>query len=32
MREEGIDLVGIKPQFLSPELVQQATLLVTMVW
>ena len=30
MREEGIDLVGIKPQFLSAELAQQATLLVTM--
>jgi arsenate reductase len=30
MREEGIDLTGIKPQFLSPGLAQQATLLVTM--
>jgi Low molecular weight phosphotyrosine protein phosphatase len=27
MREEGIDLNGIKPQFLSAELAQQATLL-----
>lgn len=30
MREEGIDLIGVKPQFLSAELAQQATLLVTM--
>jgi arsenate reductase len=30
MREEGIDLAGVKPQFLSAELAQQATLLVTM--
>ena len=30
MREEGIDLTGAKPQFLSEELAQQATLLVTM--
>jgi arsenate reductase (thioredoxin) len=30
MREEGIDLSGIKPQFLSEELARQATLLVTM--
>lgn len=30
MSEEGIDLSGAKPQFLSPELAQQATLLVTM--
>jgi arsenate reductase len=30
MREEGIDLYGVKPQFLSTELAQQATLLVTM--
>jgi len=30
MREEGIDLAGIKPQFLSAELAQQATLLITM--
>jgi arsenate reductase len=30
MREEGIDLNGVKPQFLSVELAQQATLLVTM--
>jgi arsenate reductase len=30
MREEGIDLNGVKPQFLSAELAQQATLLVTM--
>jgi arsenate reductase len=29
MREEGIDLSGIKPQFLSEELARQATLLVT---
>ena len=30
MREEGIDLNGVKPQFLSDELARQATLLVTM--
>jgi arsenate reductase len=30
MREEGIDLASAKPQFLSTELAQQATLLVTM--
>lgn len=30
MREEGIDLAGVRPQFLSTELAQQATLLVTM--
>jgi arsenate reductase (thioredoxin) len=30
MGEEGIDLAGVKPQFLSAELAQQATLLVTM--
>jgi arsenate reductase (thioredoxin) len=30
MKEEGIDLTGMKPQFLSPELAQKATLLVTM--
>ncbi len=30
MREEGIDLNGVKPQFLSEELARQATLLVTM--
>jgi arsenate reductase len=30
MREEGIDLTGAKPQFLSEELAQHATLLVTM--
>jgi arsenate reductase len=30
MREEGIDLIGVKPQFLSAELAQQVTLLVTM--
>jgi arsenate reductase len=30
MSEEGIDLAGVKPQFLSSELAQQATLLVTM--
>jgi arsenate reductase len=30
MREEGIDLAGIKPQFLTEELARQGTLLVTM--
>jgi len=30
MREEGIDLNGVKPQFLSAELAQRATLLVAM--
>lgn len=30
MREEGIDLNGVNPQFLSAELAQQATLPVTM--
>jgi arsenate reductase len=30
MREEGMDLTGFKPQFLSAELAKQATLLVTM--
>jgi len=30
MREEGIDLTGVEPQFLSAELAKQATLLVTM--
>jgi arsenate reductase len=30
MSEEGIDLTGAKPQFLSEQLAQQATLLVTM--
>ncbi len=30
MREEGIDLTNLKPQFLSEELARQATLLVTM--
>jgi arsenate reductase (thioredoxin) len=30
MREEGIDLAGITPQFLSEDLARQATLLVTM--
>jgi arsenate reductase len=30
MKEEGIDLTGVKPQFLSTELTQKATLLVTM--
>jgi len=30
MREEGIDLAGIRPQFFSEELAQQANLLVTM--
>jgi arsenate reductase len=30
MGEEGIDLTGVKPQFLSEELARQATLLITM--
>lgn len=30
MREEGIDLTGVKPQFLSEELARQGTLLITM--
>jgi arsenate reductase len=30
MREEGIELAGIKPQFLSEELARQGTLLITM--
>lgn len=30
MREEGIDLNGTKPQFLSEDVARQATLLVTM--
>jgi arsenate reductase len=30
MREEGIDLAGVKPQFLSEDLARRATLLVTM--
>lgn len=30
MREEGIDLTGVKPRFLSEELARQATLLITM--
>lgn len=30
MREEGIDLIGAKPQFLSEELARVATLLITM--
>ena len=30
MREEGIDMAGVKPQFLSEELARKATLLVTM--
>jgi len=30
MREEGIDLAGIKPQSLTEELARQGTLLVTM--
>jgi arsenate reductase len=30
MREEGIDLSGVKPQFLSEDLARHATLLVTM--
>lgn len=30
MREEGVELAGIKPQFLSVNLAQQASLLVTM--
>lgn len=29
MREEGIDLNGVKPQFFSEQLAHQATLLVT---
>lgn len=30
MKEEGIDLTNVKPQFLSNDLAQKATLLVTM--
>ena len=30
MQEEGIDLSGIRPRYLSEELAKQATLLVTM--
>lgn len=30
MREEGIDLAAVKPQFLSEDLARKATLLVTM--
>jgi arsenate reductase len=30
MGEEGIDLAGVKPQFLSEDIARQATLLVTM--
>jgi arsenate reductase (thioredoxin) len=30
MKEEGIDLSNVEPKFLSPELAQKATLLVTM--
>jgi arsenate reductase len=30
MKEEGIDLSNVKPKFLSTELAQKATLLVTM--
>jgi arsenate reductase len=30
MKEEGIDLASMSPQFLSTELAQKATLLVTM--
>jgi len=30
MREEGIDLSGVKPQLLSEDVARQATLLVTM--
>ncbi len=30
MKEEGVDLTGVKPQFLSTELARKATLLVTM--
>ncbi len=29
MKEEGVDLTGVKPQFLSTELARKATLLVT---
>jgi hypothetical protein len=29
MKEEGIDLAGVKPQFLSKELAQKANVLVT---
>jgi arsenate reductase (thioredoxin) len=30
MREEGIDLAGVKPQFLSEDIARRANLLVTM--
>ena len=30
MGEEGIDLAGVRPQFLSEELARHATLLITM--
>ncbi|MBX9694461.1 MAG: arsenate reductase ArsC [Cyanobacteria bacterium] len=30
MKEEGIDLSGVKPQLLTPELAAQADLLITM--
>ena len=30
MRQDGIDLASVRPQFLSAELAQKATLLVTM--
>ena len=30
MREEGVDLADVRPQFLSTKLAQQASLLVTM--
>ena len=30
MREKGIEMGGVRPQFLSSELARQATLLVTM--
>ena len=30
MKEEGIDLTGVRPQYLSTDLAQKATLLVTM--
>ena len=30
MKEEGIDLTSVRPRFLSAELAQKATLLVTM--
>src|SRR5262249_50926975 len=30
MKEEGINITSLKPQFLSPELAQKASLLITM--